>query len=381
MPDRGLSSRFPGDFGPRHAIGALLILSLAVVPIAMTAPQLRILISVVYLMVFAMTWDVCSGYTGQLNFGHALFIAAGGYTTAILNVTHGFNPAISISAAIVVSALVGLFIGLPALRLKGVYLALVTFISPFIFSQIVLLRDDIFKGSFGFRREPTAFAGVGDGLISVQSSALATIIDYYVAYALLVAIFLVLYLYTRSPAGPIMTAIREDESTVSAVGLNPAKYKVFSFVLSAATGGLAGAMFVHSSVGFPQPDELLVVQLSLDVVIVSIIGGMGTIIGALVGALLFGGLDFITGQVEYTIPLLGTPVDEIMPLPLFVIGIAIVYYEPRGIVPWVTDVGRSIQSEESTEEENSVEEPVSPVEQTFGRLWEEFRNLTGGEQR
>lgn len=352
---------------PRHLVGAAIILSLGILPLAMTSPQLRIMIGVVYLMVFAMTWDVASGYTGQLNFGHAFFIAVGGYTTAILNVTHGYSPLISISAAIVVSAVAGLVVGIPALRLKGAYLALVTFVAPFIFYQIVLLRDDIFMGSFGFRREPTAFAGLRDGIVTVQSSAMATIIDYYVAYALLVIIFLVLYTYTRSPAGPILTAIREDEKAVAAVGLNPAKYKVFAFLLSAATGGLAGAMFVHSSVGFPQPDELLVVQLSLDVIIVSIIGGMGTIIGALVGALLFGGLEFVFERNEL--------VGDIMPLPLFVLGAVVVYFEPRGLVPWVVEYGRSLRSDEETKEQ--AEEP-SPVEQTFDRYLQQFRKITRG---
>lgn len=360
------------ESGRERFVGLLLFLALALVPIALTTPQLRILIGVVYLMIFGMTWDVASGYTGQLNFGHAFFIAVGGYTTAILNVTHGFSPFISITAAIFVSAIAGLIIGIPALRIRGVYLALVTFVAPFIFYQVVLIRSDIFKGSFGFRRQPTPFAGIGEGIVSVSSAALATIIDYYVAYVLLIGIFLVLYGYTRSPAGPILTAIREDEEAVSAVGLNPAKYKVFSFMLSAATGGLAGAMFVHSSVGFPQPDELLTAQLSLDIIIIAIIGGMGTIIGPLVGGLLFGGIDFLTGQIEYTIPILNQPLEDIMPLPLFVLGILIVYYEPRGVVPWFTRMSRRFSSEEVDEEE--VDTP-SPMERTFERFRDEMPRL------
>lgn len=360
------------EYSREKVAGLLLFLALGVVPITLTTPDLRILIGVVYLMIFGMTWDVASGYTGQLNFGHAFFIAVGGYTTAILNVTHGYSPFVSISAAIFVSALAGLVIGIPALRIRGVYLALVTFVAPFIFYQVVLIRSDIFKGSFGFRRQPTAFAGVGDGIITVSSSALATIIDYYVAYLLMIGIFLVLYWYTRSPAGPILTAIREDEEAVSSVGLNPAKYKVFAFMLSAATGGLAGAMFVHSSVGFPQPDELLTAQLSLDIIIIAIIGGMGTITGPLIGGLLFGGIDFLTGQTEYTIPILNQPIEDIMPLPLFVLGILIVYYEPRGLVPWFTKFSRKLSSDEVDGEE--VDTP-SPLEKTFKRFRDELPRL------
>lgn len=351
--------------GREKFLGLLLFLALGLVPVALTTPQLRILIGVVYLMVFGMTWDVASGYTGQLNFGHAFFIAVGGYTTAILNVTHGYSPFISISVAILISAIAGLVIGIPALRIRGVYLALVTFVAPFIFYQVVLLRSDIFMGSFGFRRQPTPFAGIGDGIISVSSSALATIIDYYVAYVLLVGVFLVLYGYTRSPAGPILAAIREDEEAVASVGLNPAKYKVFAFMLSSATGGLAGAMFVHSSVGFPQPDALLTAQLSLDIIIIAILGGMGTITGPLIGGLLFGGIDFLTGQIEYTIPIINQPIGDLMPLPLFVLGILIVYFEPRGLVPWFTKVSRKLSSEEVEEEE--VDTPT-PLEKTFERF-------------
>lgn len=361
----------------RYYFGIALVVVLGLVPLGATQTQLVAVTGVLYMMMFAMSWDVASGYTGQLNLGHAFFIAVGGYTTAILNISHGISPFISISAAVIVSAIAGLVIGIPALRIRGAYLALVTLVAPSIFYQIVILRDDIFKGSFGFKTPPTNLAGVSGSTVSsvipVQSQALAIIIDYYIAYAILIVIFFLLFAYTRSDAGRILTAIRQDEDAVLASGINPAKHKVFSFVLSAATAGGAGALYVHSQAGFPHPDLLLATTLSLNVLIVTVIGGLGTIIGAMVGALIYGGLQFLAGEI--TVSVFGNSLSDVMPIFLFVLGMVVVYFQPRGLVPWGVETAHRLGIDRNGKfTRPAADGGRSPVEQVVDKYRHTFRN-------
>jgi branched-chain amino acid transport system permease protein len=373
MSESGLLRGLPR----RYYLGIAFIAALGLSPVATTQTQLITIIGILYLMMFAMSWDVASGYTGQLNLGHAAFIAVGGYTTAILNISHGVSPLLSIPVAIVMSGIAGLAIGIPALRIRGAYLALVTLVLPSIFFQIVVLFDGVFKGSFGFKSPPTALAGGTGGtgsLIVVESSALATIIDFYISYAVLVVLFLLLFGYTRSDSGRILSAIREDEDAVIASGISPAKHKVFSFVISAMTAGLAGALFVHSTAGFPHPDQLLADTLSLNIVIFSVLGGLGTIIGPMVGAFLFGGLQFVAGEFDVALPMLQQSLSDVIPVVLFVIGMVVVYYKPEGLVPALLQQGES-ELEEPTERptEAAADGGTTPVEQVAEKQAESLR--------
>lgn len=351
-----------------YYLGAAFLVALGLVPVVTTQTQLIPIIGILYLMMFAMTWDVASGYTGQLNLGHAAFIAVGGYTTAILNITHGVSPLLSIPVAVVLSGIAGIAVGIPALRIRGAYLALVTLVMPSIFYQIVILRDDIFKGSFGFKSPPTSLAGTtGSGtgvLIKVRSSAMATIVDFYISFAVMVLLFLLLFAYTRTDSGEILSAIREDEDAVIAAGISPAKHKVFSFALSAATAGLAGALYVHSTAGFPHPDQLLADTLSLNIVIVAVLGGLGTIVGPMVGALLFGGIQFVAGQTTYPLPMLEQSLSDVIPVVLFVLGMVVVYYRPEGIVPGLLSWReRDIEEAGGRPSEAAADGGRTPVEQ------------------
>ncbi|WP_254824561.1 branched-chain amino acid ABC transporter permease [Haloglomus halophilum] len=373
-----MSDGFLRGLPRRYYLGLVFLVALGLSPVVTTQTQLITIIGILYLMMFAMTWDVASGYTGQLNLGHAAFIAVGGYTTAILNITHGVSPLVSIPVAMVLSGLAGLAIGIPALRIRGAYLALVTLVIPTIFFQIVILFDGVFKGSFGFKSPPTSLAGTGGStgaLVTVNRSAMATIIDFYISYAVLLVLFLALFAYTRSDSGRILSAIREDEDAVVAAGIAPAKHKVFAFVLSAMTAGLAGALFVHSTAGFPHPDQLLADTLSLNIVIVSVLGGLGTIIGPMVGALLFGGLQFVAGEFDVALPMLEQTLSDVIPVVLFVLGMVVVYYRPEGLVPALLQRSEpELEDPTRRPSETAADGGTTPVEQVAEKQAESLPN-------
>jgi branched-chain amino acid transport system permease protein len=329
---------------PKRVLGLFGLLALALVPLAASLTDLIELIGLLYLILFAMSWDAVSGYTGQLSLGHAFFFGLGGYTTTVANVQHGLSPALSIPLGVLVAVLGGLLIGVPALRIRGPYLALVTLIAPIILLQLFVLFSSRLpalapaglKGQNGFATSPDAVVGSGsEALIQIEGFRAALLGQYYLSFALLVVVLAALLAVTRSSAGSVFTAIREDERAVSAAGLNPAKFKIFAFTLSAAVGGLAGAMFVHTTAGGAQPSQLLEVLVSVRVIILVVLGGMGTIVGGIVGGVFFLLTTLALGAASDavgTLPVLNTSISNLRPVPLLSIALVTVIFAPRGIL-------------------------------------------------
>lgn len=340
-----------------YKAGFLGLVFLIVLPLGLREVQMFPMIGVIFLMIFAMTWDIASGYTGDLNLGHTAFIGLGGYTTALLNIDYGISPLIGIPMGTVVAGLGGLLIGFPALRLRGPYLALITLIIPVIMVQMTILFRDTLRGLQGFGLPPVFLVGtLDDALITVENSTVATIANYYIALFAMLIVLAILLSISRSETGDILKAIRVSEEAVASVGVNPAKFRIFAFTISAASAGFAGALFVHTPVGHPAPGEILDLELSLMVVIIAVLGGMGTIVGSVVGAFLFGTLEILAGSFGLTIPLVGKTLGDLMPIPLMLIGIVVVVLYPRGIVPpisrWLNERGNANKESRRDRESN-----------------------------
>lgn len=356
----------------RHRLGLLGLLFMALLPVGnlvgissvtvvggLTIPlsvgplTLLKLAGALYFGMFAMSWDTVSGYTGQISFGHGLFFGIGGYTSALLNLGYGVDPVLAVPVGVLLAAVAGVIVGVPALRLQGPYLSLVTLVAPLILLQLFIFKSEIFGGELGLSSPDNIF---GFGL----QDAVAV---YYVAFGLFVAILAVLLAVTRSDAGMVLTGIREDEDAIAASGINPAKFKTFAFVLSAAVGGLAGAMLVHTPVGNPQPSQLLSTTVNIEVIIAAILGGMGTIVGAAVGGVFLvlfrdvlsnellvpivqfdpANFAFRIGQFnvsEVVVPVLDARVGDLSFLIFAVVTLVLLFVLPGGIVRWAIALGR-----------------------------------------
>ena len=326
-------SPFASLLAPRYLVGLLGVVLFAVLPfLGISTTQLLVLIGALYFGLFAMSWDTVSGYTGEISFGHAIFFAVGGYTSALLNLGHGVTPTLSIPAGVVLAAVVGVLIGVPALRLRGPYLSLVTLVAPLILLQAFIVYGDVFGGELGLSSPAS--------LVTADEFELVVVANYYIALGLFLAVMLGLLLLMRSGIGSVLTAIRADEDAVAAAGLDVAKFKVFAFVLSAAVGGLAGAMFVHTPVGSPQPSQLLGLIVSIEVLIAAILGGMGTIVGAGLGGVFFYFVNDLLNQQDATLPLVDIGINEASLLLFALLAMVIVYSLPRGIFPWAIRTGR-----------------------------------------
>lgn len=359
-----LWDRLPAPMGlsTLHGLGlvGLLLLALVPVPLAVAGIQVSAATVVLYLMMFAISWDLFSGYTGQISLGHTLFFALGGYGSALLNLEFGISPLVGVPIGVVLAAVGGLLVGLPALRLRGPFLTVVTFVVPLVLLEVFAAFGETFGGRTGLSAPAPLVGTESAAAITITPPSILTmpILTYYVSFLALLLVLAVTLAITRVRAGDVFTAIREDEQVVEALGFEPTNVKLLAFVLSGAVGGFAGAMFVHTA-GSPVPAQLLEADVAISVVVMAVIGGAGTIVGAAIGALFVGATAGLLGLFDVTIPALGVTPAELMPLPVYVVAGLVLYAYPPGLYGAFRAIIRRVGGEEEAGEDG---DPA-----TFGR--------------
>jgi branched-chain amino acid transport system permease protein len=270
---------------------------------------LRTMIQACYLAIFAMSWDVLSGRTGYISFGHPFLIGIGAYSTAILSKKFGVPPEYSIPLAIVITMFGGLVVLLPALRIKGSYFALVTLAFMELMYQLVqVIRPDLTGGTRGIT-----------GIKSLTRGAEA---GYELAVTLMLGVALGLWLLMRTRFGTALWAIGMDEDSVRGSGLSTTRLKTMAFLVSALVAGLGGAYYAHYT-GSLAPRALFDIDFLFTIIVAALIGGAGTIIGPMFGAF------FLIFLLEWLRPIL--PGAE----RYFVYGgvaLILYMYQPKGLV-------------------------------------------------
>jgi len=212
------------------------------------------------------------GFTGQISLGHAAFLAVGAYTEALLQ-ARGVPFFISLPVAALLSGALGWVLGLPALRLKGIYLAIATLAFNVIVEEVIARWEGLTGGNSGLHLKPVELFGMRfDGEASF----------YYLCLGLTALSILALMNLLRSPTGRAFVAIRDSEISASCLGVNLATYKTLSFALSAAFTGIGGALYAHK-VSFISPEQFTLLQ-SIELVTIVILGGVGFVHGAVLGA-------------------------------------------------------------------------------------------------
>lgn len=264
----------------------LILLALTVIVLGAIGPWLPIkwMTTFTYAQLFAiyaLGWDILSGMTGQISFGHMFFVGVAGYTTGLLNIYLHWPIWVTIPLGAVMAIAMGLLFSFPALRLKGPYFSLVTLILPLAAARLAIILSDWTGGELGkFGAAP---------LCPVSAWAydfkLNQYCNYHMIWGLMALVAVGLIWLASSRIGKILEAIRENEEAVEAAGINPAKYKILAFAVSALVVGLGGAFSVHLNEGVFF-NSLLSLTTSTEMIVAAVIGGMGTILGALWGGLM-----------------------------------------------------------------------------------------------
>ena len=238
--------------------------------------------------IFACAFNLLLGYTGLLSFGHAAYLGAAAYATGWLVRSADWSPELGVLAGTVVAGLLGLGVGLIAIRRQGIYFAMVTLaLAQMIY--FVFLQAPFTGGEDGLQGVPR---GKLFGLISLANDTVL----YYVVLAVFVAVFLFIIRIVHSPYGQVLKAIRENEPRAISLGYDVDRYKLLAFVLSTALAGLAGSMKTLV-LGFATLSDAHW-SLSGEVVLMTLLGGMGTFAGPVVGAFTIIGLqNFLADQV------------------------------------------------------------------------------------
>jgi branched-chain amino acid transport system permease protein len=299
---------------PSRTLVLAWVIGLLLLPFAYgDAYVLRILTMTCLFAIFAASWDLLAGYTGQVNFGHALFFGAGAYTSALLSLRLGLSPWLTIWAGAAVAMLIGYVVGYLCLRLRGSYLSLATLAFPLIALGLL----------FAF----PGFSGGELGISGLRRLAVTPMANYYIALVSMLVVVFGLWLIADSKFGIVLHAIRDDEVAARASGINTLRYKMSVFAISAAAAGFAGALFAHYlRVAGPSTLE---VALSFQVVIWGIFGGVATIYGPVAAVFLLYPMTEWLGSFR--------AFGEMRLLIFAVIVLLVLLFMPRGLTPWVRD--------------------------------------------
>ena len=259
------------------------------------------------------------GFTGQISLGHAAFVAIGAYAHVWL-MRQGVPMAASIPLAALITAFAGFIIGLPAIRVSGLYLAMVTLAFAIIVEQVIGLWRPVTGGFMGMPVPRAELFG-----LALHRPAPF----YWFCLAVLVVVLLGLLNLMRGPIGRAFVGVRDSEAAALGLGINVNAVKTGAFALSAGVTGLAGALMAHH-LGYLTPDGFTLL-LSLELVLMVVIGGLGSLRGAILGAMLIAALPVAISRLRTLLP------DEIarqFGLELFVFGLVLalfVLFEPRGL--------------------------------------------------
>jgi len=260
-----------------------------------------------------------AGFTGLFSLGHAAFLGVGAYTQAIM-VNAGLPFPLALACAGLLSAAVGMVVGLPALRVKGIYLGMATLAFGFIVEEIMARWEHVTGGNSGLIVNPPAI--LGWELESTNEF-------YFLCLVVTVLATLAIANLMRSSTGRAFVAIRDSEISAQSMGIQLARYKTMSFALSAALAGIGGALYAHK-IQFLSPEQFSIIQ-SIDLLLMVVIGGLGSIHGAFLGAiflivmpqLIALGKDFLPAAIGQAAGLQGTVYGLVL--------IAFVLFEPMGL--------------------------------------------------
>jgi branched-chain amino acid transport system permease protein len=291
---------------------ALAFVAATVLPLVAPGYLVEVGVLVFFLAFIGQSWNISGGFAGQTSFGHAVFFGTGAYTSTILQITFGWNAWLAWPAAVVAGAIVGWIIAILSFRagLRGSYFALITL---------------AFAEAFRILANSVSFTHAGLGMLIKADPRPANfqfrdpIWFYYLALALCIVSLLVACQLTRDRFGARLVAVRENEDAARALGIDVFAEKVKALTLSGAIAAAGGTFYAQKYL-YIDPNIAFGVDKSIEMLLVTMVGGAGTIFGPLLGALTLTGVNEATRALASIVPAL----KNVQPLSLIVYGVMLI---------------------------------------------------------
>jgi branched-chain amino acid transport system permease protein len=273
----------------RRWYGGLLA---AVILLPLAVPSYLVDVSLVFIYgLCGLSLMVLAGYTGLVSLGHAAFLGIGAYAHVFFLQDLGLPWVVSVALAAALSAATGVLVGLPALRMTGVYLTIATLAFALIIQEVFTRWDRVTHGLKGRPVDKPVIFGV---------SFASDIAFYFLCVAVLIAGLWLTANVLRAPTGRAWVAIRDSEIAAQSMGVHLARYKTMAFAYSAGLMGVAGALFAHK-IGYLAPD-IFSVLLSIQFLLMVVVGGLGSLHGALYGAVFVAILPVLISEARDRVP-------------------------------------------------------------------------------
>jgi branched-chain amino acid transport system permease protein len=303
---------------------ALFLLFLCIIPFLVNAYILYIANLIGFAIIGAVGLNILTGFTGQISLGHAAFVGVGGYTTAILMTKLNFSFWLALPFAGFVAALAGLIIGIPSLRVKGLYLCMATLAAQFIFEFIFIHWESMTRGIRGINVPAPSIGGFA---INTEQRF------YYLTLVVVILAVIFARNLIRSRVGRAFVAIRDRDLAAEIMGISLFRYKLTAFAISSFYAGVAGALWV-CFMRIVTPDHFPF-HLSIQYLAMVIVGGLGSVLGSIFGAVFMiltpEILNVLSSALREMIPGMG---QLFIPMKEVVFGALIVLFlifEPRGL--------------------------------------------------
>lgn len=289
-------------------IGLLLVGSLAALPFLTTGYTINVLLIIFYWIGLSACWNFMSGYTGYIDFGSATYVGVGSYVAGILSLKSGFPVFPAVLTAGLSTLVLALIVGWPTLKLRGAYFAIATFALAETVKQVA--------------EEWNALTGGGSGLTTPVR--LDDLTYYWVYLGLAGTVVGMTYLTDGSKAGYAVKAIYQDEQAAAGVGINTHWIKVRTYGQSAFFMGILGALEA-GRIGYITPVDAFNVHITIKMIIMSLLGGMGTVLGPVIGA----------GFLQIVEEILGTTFLNWYLVFMGILIVLVIMFMPRGVSGWV----------------------------------------------
>jgi len=293
----------------KYAVPALILFLL--VPLFVEKYTLHIFIMSLYYIIMVTSWNVLSGYAGQMSFAQATFSTFAGYVSTLLAINFGLTPFVTTIIAALATCLLGFLLGVICMKSQGIYHALMTIAFAQIFRITINIEYKITRGSLG--------------LSSIPLFGISKIPYYYYILFLTVLTLLILDRILSSPIGLTLRAIKEDKTAATSIGINEIKYRQIAFLISSVFAGLAGAFLAHYTL-IVSPESATISAMAI-IIAMAIIGGQGSFFGPVIGAI---GLQFL---MEYL-----RDFGRLYLVILGIIMVLVIRFLPEGVVPKLSKI-------------------------------------------